>query len=117
MIGVDLSDQHLSYHSLSKRKTIKWWKKLFWRLIDICILNASIVFRVNNPNSKIKTNRQFRLALMLELTEPMINATASGESRVCSRGRRPRAYLSRLNGKHSRTGTQGNEKDVLYAMV
>ena len=28
MNEVDLSDQHLSYHSLSNRKTIKWWKKL-----------------------------------------------------------------------------------------
>ena len=28
MNGVDLTDQHLSYHSLTVRKTTKWWKKL-----------------------------------------------------------------------------------------
>lgn len=43
MNPVDLADQHLSYHSLTVRKTIKWWKKLFWRLIDTAILNSSIV--------------------------------------------------------------------------
>ena len=78
MNGVDLTDQYLSYHSLTKRKTIKWWKKLFWRLIDICILNAAIVFCINNPDSDIKTNRQFRLALIEELVQPLLLAKASG---------------------------------------
>ena len=78
MNGVDLTDQYLSYHSLTKRKTIKWWKKLFWRLIDICILNAAIFFCINNPDSDIKTNRQFRLALREELVQPLLLAKASG---------------------------------------
>ena len=43
MNGVDIADQHLSYYSLTKRKTTKWWKKLFWRLIDMCILNSYCV--------------------------------------------------------------------------
>ncbi len=72
MNGVDITDQYLSYHSLTKRKTVKWWKKLFWRLIDICILNASVIYKINNPDSTIKTNRQFRLALIDELVQPLL---------------------------------------------
>ena len=37
---VDLVDQHLSYYSLTLRRTIKWWKKVFWGLIDISIINS-----------------------------------------------------------------------------
>ena len=29
MGGVDLMDQHLSYYSLTTRRTLKWWKKAF----------------------------------------------------------------------------------------
>ena len=100
MNGVDLTDQYLSYHSLTKRKTIKWWKKLFWRLIDICILNVAIVFCINNPDSDIKTNRQFRLALIEELVQPLLLAKASGQSASYQGGRRLRKDLSRLKGKH-----------------
>ena len=44
MGGVDLSDQHLSYYSLTTRRTLKWWKKVFWRLVDICIVNSWIIY-------------------------------------------------------------------------
>ena len=67
MNAVDLADQQLSYHSLTVRKTVKWWKKLFWRLIDMATLNASIVFRTNHPDKGIRSNREFRLALIEEL--------------------------------------------------
>ena len=32
--GVDKCDQYLSYYSLG-RKTIKWWKKIFFRIFEI----------------------------------------------------------------------------------
>ena len=38
-MGVDLTDQHLCYYSLTSRRKIKWWN-VFWRLIDICIINS-----------------------------------------------------------------------------
>ena len=31
---VDLTDQHLSYCSLTTRRSVKWWKKVFWRMVD-----------------------------------------------------------------------------------
>jgi len=100
MNGVDITDQYLSYHSLTKRKTLKWWKKLFWRLIDICILNASVIYKINNPDSTIKTNHQFRLALIDELVQPLLVAKASGQSALYQGGRRPSKDLSRLKEKH-----------------
>ena len=102
MNGVDITDQYLSYFSLTKRKTTKWWKKLFWRIIYICILNSFVVFRVNNPDSGISTHRQFRILLMEQLTKPLLIARASPQSSVGLNhgGRRPGEDLSRLKGKH-----------------
>ena len=47
MGGVDLTDQYLSYYSMTTRQTLKWWKKVFWRLLDITIVNSWILFRTN----------------------------------------------------------------------
>ncbi len=63
MNGVDITDQYLSYHSLTKRKTVKWWKKLLWRLIDICILNASVIYKINNPDS---TKKKTSVSIILD---------------------------------------------------
>ena len=69
---VDLTDQHLSYYSMTTRKTLKWWKKTFWRLLDICILNAWIIFHQNVPQSAIKSQRLFRLKLIEELVQLLL---------------------------------------------
>ena len=102
MNGVDLADQHLSYHSLTVRKTTKWWKKLYWRLIDLCILNSSIVFRQNHPNEGIKNNREFRLILVEQLVKPLLDSRVSRSSPlgIQPAGRRPSDDLIRLRGKH-----------------
>jgi len=47
MGGVDLTDQYVSYYSMTKRKTLKWWGKVFWHLLDVCIVNAWIIYRIN----------------------------------------------------------------------
>ena len=48
--GVDRSDQMLYYYSF-ERKTIKWWKKLFFHLFDLAVVNAHIL---HNKTSKKK---------------------------------------------------------------
>ncbi len=41
--GVDMVDQIVSIHS-SKRKVYKWWKSIFYYVLDLCIFNASILY-------------------------------------------------------------------------
>ena len=48
--GVDRSDQMLSYYSF-ERKTVKWWKKLFFHLFDLVVVNSHILL---NKTSKKK---------------------------------------------------------------
>ena len=102
MGGVDLSDQHLSYYSLTQRRTLKWWKKVFWRMIDISILNAWIIFKANFPNSAIDSHRAFRIELIHQLVQPLLSLKASPENPLSysSKGRKPTTTEKRLTGKH-----------------
>ena len=49
MRGVDRADQLISYYSIP-RKTIKWYKKIAFYLLDVCTLNANILY--NQCNNK-----------------------------------------------------------------
>lgn len=44
MNGVDRSDQILAYNNVL-RKCMRWWKTLFFHLIDIAVVNSFILFR------------------------------------------------------------------------
>ena len=98
MGGVDLADQYISYYSLTQRRTLKWWKKVFWRMIDISILNSWIIFRTNFPESEIHSHRLFRIELVHELVQPLLSLRASTEG--STKGWRPATSEKRLVGKH-----------------
>ena len=78
--------------------------------MDICILNASIVFRTNNPESSIKNNRQFHLTLINDLLQPLLLSKVSGQCATLQ-ARRPGRDLSRLKG---RTRTPASEENALF---
>ena len=42
MGGVDANDQLLKY-LLFSRRTLKWWKKVFFSLLNICMVNLYFV--------------------------------------------------------------------------
>lgn len=47
MQGVDMNDQLLSYYACSRR-TVKWWKKMFFHCLDMLVTNAYILYKVNH---------------------------------------------------------------------
>ena len=62
MGGVDLSDQMISYYSFSHR-TVKWWKRVFFHLIDTTIVNAYILYSQSTQSSRKLTHVNFRIEL------------------------------------------------------
>ena len=48
MGGVDKSDQLLSYYGFSHR-TVKWWRRAFFHLLDLSVVNAYILYRQSQP--------------------------------------------------------------------
>ena len=93
MGGVDLADQLLKYYHIDRR-TIKWYKKLFFHLLDMSVHNACVLFKASS-NSK-KSTLQLRLQLIDELLQ---NAGPDPSCRGGVAGR-PRSVgndLARLN--------------------
>jgi hypothetical protein len=48
MGGVDLSDQMRSYYPVG-RSARKWWKYLLWFIVEVCIVNAFVVYTETLP--------------------------------------------------------------------
>ncbi|KAK9680736.1 Transposase IS4 [Popillia japonica] len=47
MGGVDKTDMLLS-STESVRKTVKWYKKVFFHIVDLCVLNSYAVYKMKN---------------------------------------------------------------------
>ena len=73
MGGVDLVDQIMCYYSLGC-KSLKWWRRVFWRYQDHAIVNAYVLYSHNNASSldKIMTRKKFHLELARALSAPAI---------------------------------------------
>ena len=70
MGGVDKSDQLLQYHSSSRRAT-RYWKTLFYHMLDVAVTNAFVIYnwgRMEREEKAITENR-FRDALILQIIE------------------------------------------------
>ena len=74
MNGVDMADQNRTQYS-SCRKSIKWWKYLFWFVFDTCVANSLILLN-SSPNHQMQTssgkekkhiNLEFRKALAKQM--------------------------------------------------
>lgn len=64
--NINKSDTMISFNE-STRKTRKWYMKLFFHTIDICVLNSYNIFKLHN-NSKISL-LGFRINLIRQILE------------------------------------------------
>ncbi len=49
MGGVDMSDQYVLYYEYAHRNN-KWWKRVFFHLLDLCIVNSHILYNLQTPS-------------------------------------------------------------------
>lgn len=87
MGGVDLADQMTALYDLN-RKSQKWWKKVYYKLLMIAVHNSYIIYGELNPKNK-KTFLQY----LVELAENLIAAGRQGTKRRKTKqvGRRSKA--------------------------
>jgi hypothetical protein len=81
MGGVDRSDQYAKTYHIA-RKSKKWYRKLFFHLLDMAITNAWLVFKKLKEENAI-SQADFRRRLMEEMLETAELPTYPG------RGRKP----------------------------
>ena len=67
MGGTDLGDQYFQYYNHIHR-SVKWWKRVFFHLLEVCITNSYVLFHNIPGNAKI-TSLKFRQAIVQGLLE------------------------------------------------
>jgi hypothetical protein len=94
MGGVDLSDQIIQYYDIL-RKSVKWWKKVFFHLFNLLVVNSYILMKKYGQHLRIPSHQQFRIDLIQALIE-----SAPDAPRPKTPGRKSMDNLDRLTGRH-----------------
>ncbi len=72
MNGVDRSDQLLACHNVS-RKCYRWWKTLFFHLVDIAVVNGFLLFqRYRAEHPEVEALRHGKWYTMVDFREALI---------------------------------------------
>ena len=99
MGGVDRCDQFIQYYSFG-RKTVKWTKRVFFKLLEISKSNALILYN-QSPNHQPAAGKP--KMTLLQFTIKMISSLIGGQQNPNKRGR-PRTVIVadelRLTARH-----------------
>lgn len=90
MGGVDISDHYISSYAFT-RKSLKWWRKVFFWLIETGIVNAFLLYNMNEGQGKVR-QRKFRKELIKQLVGNLRNLNKRGRPSQSEED-------ERLNGK------------------
>ena len=83
MCGVDMIGQMIQYYKFN-RKTVKWWKKLFFHLVSLAMVNAQKLYNLRKSEEGQKTLNLFHFmsSLVENLTLVTINKTKEVSNRI-----------------------------------
>ena len=65
MGGVDRADQKASY-GLNFHRNLKWWKKAFFHMLQVAVVNAGVIFKAFHNPKRFHANK-FRLSSAQQL--------------------------------------------------
>lgn len=86
MGGVDRFDQLRERYEIGRR-SIKWWHRLFYFLVDLAIVNSFILWKLSKPNTT-----QDQLSFRINLAKQLIANFSSRKQRG-----KPAQYLSKVS--------------------
>ena len=104
MNGVDISDQLSVYYSFS-RKSIKWWRKIFFHGLEVAIINSHILYKTASPNSTLLTYRRLILDNLASSFIANTPTTSRGRPRLI-----PSSTPERLDSQKHFLGKRSSEK-------
>ena len=73
---VDINDQLLQYAALGRR-SVKWWKKVLFRLLNLSMVNAYILFSEWKPEHRM-TQTEFQIKVIKQLIGPAADIDTMG---------------------------------------
>ena len=110
MGGVDLSDQKVSVYDIN-RKSLKWWRKVFYKLLMTSVVNSHIIFQ------KATKSKSALKPFIVELAEQLVmkgRSTATANiTRRTSLTVGPRSKRSKMMvniGDHMPVTSQGRRR-------
>jgi hypothetical protein len=104
MGGVDKADQYGCYYSFGRR-SIKWWRKLMFWLLEVSIVNSNILYRETVPSPLTHVN--FRRQLVVGLCQGL---PVRDVRRQLMRHSRSKERFNRRHYQHNET----HNMTVLY---
>lgn len=93
MGAVDRCDQMVAYGSF-ERRTLKWWKKVFFHIIGLAVVNSYLLYKMRTQNAVLP--RIFRRELVMQIMEAADISGAAPKGRKRSSG----DLLQRLSARH-----------------
>ena len=82
MGAVDQADHHCASYSFS-RKTLRWWRKLFYWVLELSVVNFFILYKQEMQQSAT-TQLQYRKKLIMQLVGNIRNANSKKRGRPSS---------------------------------
>ena len=93
--GVDTLDEKIAFYEI-KKKNVKWWKKIFYFIIEVCINNAMILY--NNNEKDYITEIQFKEKLCKDILSQYNKLNLKDDKFLKNRiNKIPKEYLDRLH--------------------
>ena len=92
MNGVDKMDQMMAYYGF-ERKSIKWWRKVFFWMVEVAVNNAHVLYKSYTSNSRKMSLKDFRRELAIQLCQGVVQEDSLGYQRMDQ-------SLERLRGRH-----------------
>ena len=92
MRGVDRMDQMVAYYSFG-RKSIKWWRKVFFWMVEVMVNNAHILYTRHTSSQRKLPMVEFRRELAVSLCQDL-------PARTTTTHHRHDDTLERLRGQH-----------------
>ena len=113
MLGVDKTDQLASYYAFL-RKSVKWWRKVFFWLLEVSVINSYIVYKakVQQQGQEPLSHLQYRWSLVVSLVSHQLQHPTRPRP-----GRRTDSSLERLRAvphfaeESSSDGRRDSRKD------
>lgn len=102
MGGIDIIDKQLSLTE-TVRKSMKWYKKLFFHLVDMVLVNAHAMYNMNNTRLSFP---EFRMKIVADILQLKDEPNESNETTP-----------ARLVGKHLPVFSEKKKRCVLCLMT
>lgn len=77
MGGVDRFDQLHERYAVG-RKSLKWWYRIFYYLLDMAIVNSFVLWKMRQPNNEKCKQLTYRLALARQLIDGFCSRKTRG---------------------------------------